>query len=64
LQSGLSSGGLPMDMPTGRLDGRVSSGTEAAAVLVSSQSTAAELTQQFEQQGFSQDEMITLSGII
>jgi hypothetical protein len=53
-----------MDMPTGRLDGRVSSGTEAAAVLVSSQSTAAELTQQFEQQGFSQDEMITLSGII
>lgn len=60
--SGLSSGGLPMDMPTGRLDGRVSSGTEAAAVLVSSQSTAAELTQQFEQQGFSQDEMITLSG--
>ncbi len=49
-------------MPTGRLDGFVSSAAEANSLLVSSQSTAEQLTQQFAQQGFSQDEMITLSG--
>jgi peroxidase len=62
LQSGLSNQGLTLDMPTGRLDGFVSSAAEANSLLVSSQSTAEQLTQQFAQQGFSQDEMITLSG--
>lgn len=60
--SGLSNEGLTLDMPTGRLDGFVSSAAEANSLLVSSQSTAEQLTQQFAQQGFSQDEMITLSG--
>ncbi len=62
LQTGLSNQGLTLDMPTGRLDGFVSSAAEANSLLVSSQSTAEQLTQQFAQQGFSQDEMITLSG--
>jgi peroxidase len=49
-------------MPTGRLDGLVSSAAEATALIVSPKSTAQQLIQQFEQRGFSQDEMITLSG--
>jgi peroxidase len=60
--TGLNNGGLELDMPTGRLDGLVSSAAEATALIVSPQSTAQQLIQQFEQRGFSQDEMITLSG--
>jgi hypothetical protein len=62
LQTGLNNGGLELDMPTGRLDGLVSSAAEATALIVSPKSTAQQLIQQFEQRGFSQDEMITLSG--
>jgi peroxidase len=62
LQTGLNNQGLELDMPTGRFDGLVSSSAEATALIVSSQSNAQQLTQQFEQQGFTQDEMITLSG--
>jgi peroxidase len=62
LQTGLNNQGLELDMPTGRFDGLVSSAAEATALIVSSQSNAQQLTQQFEQRGFTQDEMITLSG--
>ncbi|CAK9202059.1 unnamed protein product [Sphagnum jensenii] len=60
--TGLNNQGLELDMPTGRFDGLVSSAAEATALIVSSQSNAQQLTQQFEQRGFTQDEMITLSG--
>lgn len=55
-------GGRHFDMPTGRLDGLVSSKASADANLVSTETSATQLTQKFLAQGLSQDEMITLSG--
>lgn len=55
-------GGQMFDMPTGRLDGMISSTESANDNLVSPQSSASELTQKFLAQGLGQDEMITLSG--
>ncbi|KAG0593173.1 hypothetical protein M758_1G302700 [Ceratodon purpureus] len=55
-------GGKHFDIPTGRLDGLVSSTASADANLVSTDSSAQELTQKFLAQGLGQDEMITLSG--
>lgn len=55
-------GGRHFEMPTGRLDGMVSSTASADANLVSTESSARELTQKFLAQGLGQDEMITLSG--
>ncbi|KAG0581347.1 hypothetical protein KC19_4G244300 [Ceratodon purpureus] len=56
------SGGQSFNMPTGRLDGTVSSADSAASSLPSPLSSTIELTQMFLEQGLSQDEMITLSG--
>lgn len=50
-------------MPTGRLDGLVSSTASADSGLVSTDTSAQELTQKFLAQGLGQDEMITLSGM-
>jgi len=50
------------EMPTGRLDGMISSADSANRDLVSTKSSASELTQKFSAQGLGQDEMITLSG--
>ena len=55
-------GGLNFEMPTGRLDGMVSSADTAANNLVSTKASISELTQKFLAQGLGQDEMITLSG--
>ena len=58
----MQSGGQSFNMPTGRLDGTVSSADSAASSLPSPLSSTIELTQMFLEQGLSQDEMITLSG--
>ncbi len=61
-ENGMQTGGQMFEMPTGRLDGMVSSADKANNDLVSPESSASELTQKFLAQGLGQDEMITLSG--
>ena len=58
----VQTGGKYFDIQTGRLDGLISSTASADAGLVSTDSSAQELTQKFLAQGLGQDEMITLSG--
>jgi len=59
----MQTGGQMFEMPTGRLDGMISSAESANNNLVSTKSSASELTQKFLAQGLGQDEMITLSGM-
>ena len=58
----MQTGGQMFEMPTGRLDGMISSVEKANSDLVSPDSSASELTRKFLAQGLGQDEMITLSG--
>lgn len=58
----MQTGGQHFDMPTGRLDGMVSTADKANNNLVSTRSSATELTRKFLEQGLGQDDMITLSG--
>lgn len=58
----MQTGGQHFDMPTGRLDGMVSTADNANNNLVSTRSSATELTRKFLEQGLGQDDMITLSG--
>ena len=59
----VKTGGQNFQMTTGRLDGTVSDMQTANNDLVSTKSSATELTQKFMSLGLGQDEMITLSGI-
>jgi peroxidase len=58
----VKTGGQDFQMTTGRLDGTVSDMQTANNDLVSTKSSATELTQKFMALGLGQDEMITLSG--
>jgi peroxidase len=60
--AGLNFQGLPLNMATGRWDGRVSSMDAANSALPSARSNVQQLTAQFGNKGLSQDEMVTLSG--
>ncbi|CAK9211691.1 unnamed protein product [Sphagnum troendelagicum] len=56
------SGGMAFDMPTGRLDGMISSVQDVSDNLPGTTLSAKEMTQQFAQHGLTQDEMVTLAG--
>jgi peroxidase len=58
----VQSGGMAFDMPTGRLDGMISSVQDASDNLPGTTLSAKEMTQQFAQHGLTQDEMVTLAG--
>lgn len=55
-------GGLGYDVPAGRSDGRVSLASEALANLPAPTLNVDQLTQEFANKGFTQEEMVTLSG--
>ncbi|XP_058086061.1 peroxidase 5-like [Magnolia sinica] len=55
-------GGLGYDVPAGRRDGRTSLSSEALANLPPPTLNVAQLTQAFANKGFTQEEMVTLSG--
>ncbi|KAF4356608.1 hypothetical protein F8388_006352 [Cannabis sativa] len=56
------SGGLGYDVPAGRRDGKVSLASEAVTNLPGPSSNLNQLTQIFASKGFTQQEMVTLSG--
>ncbi|XP_030500612.2 peroxidase 5 [Cannabis sativa] len=56
------SGGLGYDVPAGRRDGKVSLASEAVINLPGPSSNLNQLTQIFASKGFTQQEMVTLSG--
>ncbi|KAJ9174357.1 hypothetical protein P3X46_017387 [Hevea brasiliensis] len=55
-------GGLGYDVPAGRRDGKISLSSETLTNLPSPTFNVNQLTQSFANKGFSQDEMVTLSG--
>ncbi|KAA8540102.1 hypothetical protein F0562_026794 [Nyssa sinensis] len=55
-------GGLGYDVPAGRRDGKVSSASEASTNLPPPSLDVNQLTQTFANKGFTQEEMVTLSG--
>ncbi|XP_031257235.1 peroxidase 5-like [Pistacia vera] len=55
-------GGIGYDVPAGRRDGRVSLASESLTNLPPPSFTVNQLTQRFANKGFTQEEMVTLSG--
>lgn len=58
----MQTGGLGYDVPAGRRDGRVSVASDTFTNLPPPTANVNQLTQLFSNKGFTQDEMVTLSG--
>lgn len=58
----MQTGGLGYNVPAGRRDGRISLASEALSNLPPPTLNVDQLTQSFANKGFTQEEMVTLSG--